>query len=242
MSAIMMTSLTKVAAFASHETIVRRLGLVDYHETWKRMRGFTAARTAGSADELWLVQHPAVFTLGQAGKHEHVLNAGAIPVVNSDRGGQVTYHGPGQVVLYCLLDLRRLRIGVRSLVESLEGAVINSLAEHGLCAQRREAAPGVYVADAKIAALGLRVRNACTYHGVALNVRMDLEPFARINPCGFAGLRVTSMYEQGIDTDANSEGERLALALAGRLGVDLRDGTACDEHLSLLERVDAAPG
>ena len=204
------------------------------------MREFTAARSASDADELWLVQHPAVFTLGQAGKHEHVLSAGAIPVVSSDRGGQVTYHGPGQVVLYCLLDLRRLHIGVRTLVESLEDSVIDSLAAHGLCAQRRAGAPGVYVADAKIAALGLRVRNACTYHGVSLNVRMDLEPFARINPCGFAGLRVTSMYEHGIDIDVNSQGDRLAVALAARLGVSLRDAAECAQEHVERGRVKAA--
>lgn len=206
-----------------HETVLRRLGMVDYRDTWQAMRAFTDARSADSADEFWLVQHPAVYTLGQAGKREHVLDAGVIPVVSTDRGGQVTYHGPGQVVLYCLVDLRRLGIGVRSMVESLEDAVITALAEHGLCAQRRAGAPGVYVGEAKIAALGLRVRNACTYHGVALNVRMDLEPFRRINPCGFADLQVTSVHEQGIAIDVDAQGERLACALAARLGVRLSD-------------------
>jgi lipoyl(octanoyl) transferase len=223
-------------SIASDETFVRRLGVVDYHETWKRMRAFTDVRSATTADEFWLVEHPPVFTLGQAGKPEHVLNAGEIPIINSDRGGQVTYHGPGQVVLYSLLDLRRLRIGVRSLVESLEDAVITSLAEHGLCAHRRAGAPGVYVADAKIAALGLRVRKACTYHGVALNVRMDLEPFSRINPCGYVGLRVTSMHEQGVHSDTDSQGDRLALALAARLGVSLRDASLCADSYLQFDR------
>jgi lipoyl(octanoyl) transferase len=197
--------------------------MVDYLETWQQMRAFTDTRSANSADEFWLVQHPAVYTLGQAGKREHVLDAGAIPVIGTDRGGQVTYHGPGQVVLYCLADLRRLRIGVRSMVESLEDAVIIVLAEHGLCAQRRAGAPGVYVGGAKIAALGLRVRNACTYHGVALNVCMDLEPFSRINPCGYADLPVTSLDRQGIATDVDLQGEQLASALAERLGVELSE-------------------
>jgi len=210
-----------------HETLLHRLGMVDYLETWQQMRAFTDTRSANSADEFWLVQHPAVYTLGQAGKREHVLDAGAIPVISTDRGGQVTYHGPGQVVLYCLADLRRLRIGVRSMVESLEDAVIAVLAEHGLCAQRCAGAPGVYVGGAKIAALGLRVRNACTYHGVALNVCMDLEPFSRINPCGYADLQVTSMDRQGIATDVDLQGEQLASALAERLGVDLSEAGEC---------------
>ena len=208
---------------APHETKLRHLGTRDYQVVWDSMRAFTNARTAGSADEFWLVQHPAVYTLGQAGKPEHVISAGSIPVINSDRGGQVTFHGPGQIVLYCLLDLRRLRIGVRSMVAFLEDAVIAALAEHGLGAQRRVGAPGVYVGEAKIAALGLRVRNGCTYHGVALNVRMDLEPFSRINPCGMAGLQVTSLSEQGIAVDVDTQGLRLAAALADQLGVHLEE-------------------
>ena len=204
-------------------TILRRLGVVDYCETWQKMRAFTDVRSANSADEFWLLQHPAVYTLGQAGKPEHVLDADVIPVVSTDRGGQVTYHGPGQIILYCLIDLRRLRIGVRTMVEALEDAVISVLAEHGLSGQRRSGAPGVYVGEAKIAALGLRVRNGCTYHGVALNVCMDLEPFARINPCGFAGLPVTSVHEQGIEIGVDTLGAQLAVALAVRLGVHLDD-------------------
>ncbi len=161
------------------------------------MQAFTDARGAGTADELWLLEHDPVFTLGQAGRLEHVLAPGAIPVIPVDRGGQVTYHGPGQIVAYPLLDLRRLGIGVRELVHRIEQAVIDTLAEWNIAAARREGAPGVYVADAKIAALGLRVRRGCTFHGLAFNVAMDLEPFRRINPCGYAGLAVTQVIDLG---------------------------------------------
>ena len=204
-------------------THLRRLGMCDYAAVWADMRAYTDARSTASADELWLVQHPAVFTLGQAGKREHVLDAGSIPVIETDRGGQVTYHGPGQAVLYCLLDLRRLRIGVKSIVASLEDAVIKVLAEHEIEAQRRGGAPGVYVGETKIAALGLRVRNGCTYHGVALNVDPDLEPFSRINPCGYAGLQVTSMAEQGAVVDVDEQGVQLAEMLVRRIGACLVD-------------------
>jgi lipoyl(octanoyl) transferase len=207
----------------SPATNLRRLGMRDYSSVWADMRAYTDARASSSADELWLVQHPAVFTLGQAGKREHVLSAGTIPVIKTDRGGQVTYHGPGQAVLYCLLDLRRLRIGVKSIVASLEDSVIAALAEHGIDARRRSCAPGVYVGEAKIAALGLRVRNGCTYHGVALNVDLDLEPFSRINPCGYVGLQVTSMAEQGIVVDVDLLGAQLAETLVRQLGVRLAD-------------------
>ena len=207
----------------SPATNLRRLGMRDYSSVWADMRAYTDARLTSSADELWLVQHPDVFTLGQAGKREHVLNAGTIPVIKTDRGGQVTYHGPGQAVLYCLLDLRRLRIGVKSIVASLEDAVISLLAEHEIDARRRSGAPGVYVGEAKIAALGLRVRNGCTYHGVALNVDPDLEPFSRINPCGYAGLQVTSMAQQGAVVNVDVQGAQLAETLVRRLGVHLVD-------------------
>lgn len=170
-------------------------GLQDYPATWAAMRAFTDARDADTPDELWLLEHPPVFTLGQAGRPEHLLAPGAIPVIQTDRGGQVTYHGPGQLVAYLLLDLRRAGIGVKRLVERLEQAIIDLLAEHGVQAERRANAPGVYVAGAKIASLGLRVRNGCCYHGLALNVDMDLEPFGRINPCGYAGLRVTQLVD-----------------------------------------------
>ena len=223
----------------SPATNLRRLGMRDYSSVWADMRAYTDARSTSSADELWLVQHPAVFTLGQAGKREHVLSAGSIPVIKTDRGGQVTYHGPGQAVLYCLLDLRRLRIGVKSIVASLEDTVIAVLAEHEIDARRRSGAPGVYVGETKIAALGLRVRNGCTYHGVALNVDPDLEPFSRINPCGYAGLQVTSMAEQGAAVDVDLQGVQLAETLVRHLGVSLVD---CGEVRWLAQPAEATEG
>ncbi|MEW5904137.1 MAG: lipoyl(octanoyl) transferase LipB [Pseudomonadota bacterium] len=177
---------------------IRALGLVEYEPTWRAMQRFTAERTAETVDEIWLLQHPPTYTQGQAGKPEHVLNPGAIPLVQIDRGGQVTYHGPGQIVAYLLLDLRRWHLNVRQLVTLMEQAVIDLLAEHGVTAHGRRDAPGVYVGDAKIAALGLKIRNGCCYHGLSLNVDMDLAPFARINPCGYQGLRVTQCIEQGV--------------------------------------------
>jgi lipoyl(octanoyl) transferase len=173
--------------------VIRKLGMVDYEATLAQMKTFTDSRTADSADELWLLQHPRVFTQGQAGKAEHVLAPGNIPVVQADRGGQVTYHGPGQWVLYLLVDIKRHRLGVRSLVDLIENSLIELLAEYDIVAAARPDAPGVYVRGDKIAALGLRVRKGCSYHGLALNVDLDLEPFTRINPCGFEGLQVTSM-------------------------------------------------
>jgi lipoyl(octanoyl) transferase len=172
---------------------VRHLGEVDYDETWQKMRDFTDNRQKDTPDELWFLQHPAVYTLGKNGKPEHVLNSAEIPVINSDRGGQVTYHGPGQIVVYTLLDLGRLNIGVRALVTGLEQVIIELLNDYGIAANARRDAPGVYVNDAKIAALGLRVRKGCSFHGLALNVAMDLEPFSRINPCGYEGLEVTQI-------------------------------------------------
>jgi len=177
---------------------IRALGLVEYEPTWRAMQHFTAARTRDTADEIWLVQHPPTYTQGQAGKPEHLLNPTAIPVVKIDRGGQITYHGPGQIVAYLLLDLRRWQINVRELVRLLEQAVIDLLAEYGVAAQGRTDAPGVYVQEAKIAALGLKIKNGCCYHGLSFNVNMDLTPFANINPCGYHGLRVTQCIELGI--------------------------------------------
>ena len=177
---------------------VRALGLVEYEPTWRAMQRLTAERTADTADEIWLVQHPPTYTQGQAGKPEHLLHKTAIPVVKIDRGGQITYHGPGQIVAYLLLDLRRWKINVRELVRLMEQAVIDLLAEYGVAAHGREDAPGVYAGDAKIAALGLKIKNGCCYHGLAFNVDMDLTPFANINPCGYQGLRVTHCVEQGI--------------------------------------------
>ena len=176
----------------------RYLGLADYHTTWAAMRDFTDKRTVEDADELWVCEHPAVYTLGQAGRREHILNTADIPIVQSDRGGQVTYHGPGQVVIYTLINLRRINIGVRDMVIRLENSVIALLAEHDIVAAGRRDAPGVYVEEAKIAALGLRVRRGCTYHGLAMNIDIDLTPFSGIDPCGFVGLEVTSTRQLGV--------------------------------------------
>lgn len=178
---------------ATTEIAIRRLGVADYQETLDAMRRFTSERSPEAADELWLLQHPRVFTQGVAGKAEHVLAPGDIPVVQVDRGGQVTYHGPGQWVVYLLIDLRRRKMGVRALVDVIEQSIVSVLGSHGIQGVPDPKAPGVYVSGQKIAALGLRVRRGCSYHGLSLNVDMDLEPFSRINPCGYEGLAVTSM-------------------------------------------------
>ena len=180
----------------AHHLRLRRLsGLQDYLLTLQAMRAFTDARDAQTPDELWLLEHPPVFTLGQAGRREHLLDPGDIPVIQVDRGGQVTYHGPGQLIAYLMLDLRRVGLGVKRLVNLMEQSVIDLLGGYGIAAVRRADAPGVYVDAAKIASLGLRVRNGCCYHGLALNVAMDLEPFRRINPCGYAGLAITQLSD-----------------------------------------------
>ena len=197
--------------------VVRRLGRVDYEPTWRAMQDFTASRAPETPDELWIVEHPPVYTLGQAGKPEHILADVGIPIVRIDRGGQVTYHGPGQVVIYLLLDLARLKIKVRELVTAIEQGVIDFLAAHGVRAERRAGAPGVYVGDAKIAALGLKIRNGCSYHGLALNVDMDLSPFAAINPCGYAGLKVTQTKNLDIPLSAHEAGEQLSQHLLQQL-------------------------
>ncbi len=201
------------------DLVLRDLGLVDYQPTLEAMRELTDSRRADSPDELWLLQHPPVFTQGQAGKAEHVLAPGDIPVIQVDRGGQVTYHGPGQWVLYLMLDMRRRQLGVRDLVNLIERSLVELLAEYGISAVAKPTAPGVYVVDEKIASLGLRVRRGCSYHGLALNVDMDLEPFERINPCGFAGLQVTSMAKQlpGTRLDVAAVGERLLAIVAAKL-------------------------
>jgi len=178
--------------------VVRSLGWVEYVPTWRAMQDFTARRTGDTPDELWRLEHPPVYTQGQAGRAEHLIAATDIPVVPIDRGGQITYHGPGQVVAYVLVDLRRRGYGIRELVTRMEQAVIDLLAAHGVKAERQAGAPGVYVAGAKIAALGLRVKHGCTYHGLAFNVDMDLAPFAAINPCGYAGMRVTQCRDLGV--------------------------------------------
>ena len=189
---------------------IHNLGLRPYQDIWDAMRACTAARDADSADQIWLVQHPPVYTQGQAGKPEHLLAPGDIPVIQIDRGGQITYHGPGQSVMYLLLDLRRAGIGIRALVSLIEESVIGYLQELGIRAQSRIDAPGVYVDGKKIASLGLRVRGGCTYHGVALNVDMDLEPFSRINPCGLVGMQMTQLRDLGVALDADAAGTALA--------------------------------
>ena len=196
----------------------RRLGRVEYASAWEAMRRFTAERGPATLDEVWLLEHPPVYTLGRAGREEHVRDPGAIPVVRSDRGGQVTYHGPGQLVAYVLVDLGRRRLGVRRFVELLEEAVLGTLAAGGVAGDRRAGAPGVYVQGRKVASLGLRVRQGRTYHGLALNVDLDLEPFARIDPCGYRGLAVTRLRDLGVPWGVEEAGERLLAALGRRLG------------------------
>lgn len=198
----------------------RRLGTRQYQPVWRAMSDFTNGRDANTPDQLWTLQHPSVFTLGQAGRWEHVLDPGAIPLVRSDRGGQVTYHGPGQIIAYLLYDLKRGGIGIRTLVERLERAVIELLAQYGAAAEARRDAPGVYVDGRKIASLGLRVRRGCSYHGLALNGDMDLSPFRRINPCGYAGLQVTQVADLGLCDLDRLEAE-LAGRIAGQLGLTL---------------------
>lgn len=194
---------------SNNALIVRHLGLRDYESVWREMQHFTDTRTADTADEIWLLEHPPVFTLGLNGKPEHILDPGDIPIVKCDRGGQVTYHGPGQLVVYLLLDLRRHELGVKALVSKIEQAIIDLLQEHGINGQRREGAPGIYVAEKKIAALGLRVRRGCCYHGLSLNVDMDLEPFSRINPCGFEGLATDQLQHHTQKLDLPLTGTNL---------------------------------
>ena len=203
--------------------IVHSLGLVEYLPTWDAMRRFTAERTPdgqipGTRDEIWLVQHPPTYTQGQAGKPQHLLRpasipVASIPVVRVDRGGQITYHGPGQIVAYLLLDLRRWKINVRELVRLMERAAIDLLGEYGVAAQGREDAPGVYVGDAKIAALGLKIKHGCCYHGLALNVDMDLSPFGAINPCGYAGMQVAQCRDRGVRESSPALGQALVQRL-----------------------------
>ncbi|HAU1151590.1 TPA: lipoyl(octanoyl) transferase LipB [Legionella pneumophila] len=173
--------------------IIHNLGIKDYTEIWEQMKEFTEARDSHSCDELWLLEHYPVYTQGQAGKPEHVLNANSIKIVQSDRGGQVTYHGPGQLVAYLLMDIRRRNLGIRTLVTKLEETLISVLDHYKIAANTRSGAPGVYTGEKKIASIGLRVKNGCTYHGIALNVNMDLSPFSGINPCGFAKMEMTQM-------------------------------------------------
>ncbi len=199
------------------DLIVRTLGLQPYEPVWQHMQAFTDQRQAETPDEIWMLQHTSVFTQGQAGKAEHLLNPGEIPVVKTDRGGQVTYHGPGQLVVYLLLDLRRKKLGVREVVSLMEDAVIALLADHGQVAVARADAPGVYVDECKIASLGLRVRRGCSFHGLALNVDMDLQPFSRINPCGYAGMQMTQLRDLYPDADIDTATKNLLNYLVKRL-------------------------
>lgn len=201
--------------------VIRELGRVPYAPVWARMKDFVDARDAATPDELWLLEHDPVYTLGLAGDPAHVLNAGDTPVVKTDRGGQVTWHGPGQLVAYVLLDMSRRGLGPRELVRLLEEAIIRTLASYRIDGERRPRAPGVYVGQAKIASLGLRIRRHCSYHGLALNVAPDLAPFRGINPCGYAGLAVTSLAALGVQTTLAAAGATLSAELA-----DLLDGQA----------------
>ena len=202
-------------------TVVRFLGEVDYETSWQQMQDFTDLRDVDSPDELWFLQHPPVYTLGKNAKAEHVLNPAEIPVINTDRGGQVTYHGPGQIIVYTLLDLSRLNMGIRQLVTILEQSVIELLADYGVESCARADAPGVYVNNAKIAALGLRVRKGRSFHGLALNVDMNLEPFNRINPCGYAGLEITQLKNFVADVDVGEVSEKLQRLLLKNLGLKI---------------------
>ncbi len=203
------------------DLVIKRLGLVEYEPTWHDMQAFTDRRDAQTADEIWLLQHPPVYTLGLNGSPEHLLAPADIPVINIDRGGQVTYHGPGQLVVYPMIDLRRQGLGVRELVSALEQSVIDLAANHGIDAQARADAPGVYVAGRKLASLGLRIRRGCCYHGLAFNIDMDLEPFSRINPCGFEDLEVTQLKDLGGPADL----ERVATELEQYLLKNLKYAT-----------------
>jgi lipoyl(octanoyl) transferase len=212
--------------------IIRHLGQVEYGPTWKAMQRFAEARTAATADEIWFLEHPPVFTLGLNGRREHVLAPGEIPVVQVDRGGQVTYHGPGQLVVYPLIDLKRTQLRIRDLVTCLEESVIELCAELGIQAQARCDAPGVYVAGRKLASIGLRVRRNCSYHGLALNVGNDLEPFSRINPCGFAGLEVVRLADLSQLKDPEAVAERLEPILVRRLYFFLNRSSSAARELS----------
>ncbi len=203
--------------FEQQRFIVRKMGLSDYQTTWQAMKDFTNARTAETCDEIWLLQHPAVFTQGIAGKSEHLLYNTGIDLIKTDRGGQITYHGPGQIVAYLLLDIRRLKLGVRELVRSMENAVIDVLKDYRIKAFARVDAPGVYVNHAKIAALGLKIKKSYCYHGIALNVDMDLMPFSYINPCGYQGLQVTQTKDLGITDGVEILSNKLANQLQEKL-------------------------
>lgn len=200
--------------------IVKNLGMVAYQDTLAQMSQFTGLRNEDTPDELWFLQHHPVFTQGQAGKKEHILSPGDIPIVQSDRGGQVTYHGPGQLVCYLMIDLKRKHLGVRDLIDGIENSIIQLLEGYGIESSAKREAPGVYVQDSKIAQLGLRVKKGCSYHGLSLNISMDLEPFERINPCGFAGLKVTDLRNLGVCEEFPMIATRLLRQLEQNFGYD----------------------
>lgn len=213
-----------------NKIIVRQLGLQPYSPVSQAMHNFTNRRDSATTDEIWLVQHQRVFTQGQAGRAEHVLVPGDIPVIQSDRGGQVTYHGPGQQVMYVMVDLKRKRIGVRQLVSALENTVINTLLHFHIASRARPDAPGVYVGDRKICSLGLRIRQGCSFHGLALNVAMDLEPFRRINPCGYAGMEMTQVSDLGAAVTLEDIGPQLIEQFTRQLGYRQTDELPWDER------------
>jgi lipoyl(octanoyl) transferase len=197
--------------------ITRHLGLQDYDVTWQAMQLFNLQRNAETPDELWIVEHSPVYTLGLNGKREHLLNTGSIPVINSDRGGQVTYHGPGQLVIYTLLDIKRLNLNVRQLVTALEQSVVITLMDYGVFSMSKAEAPGVYVNDAKIASIGLRIKKNCSYHGLSINNDMDLKPFGYINTCGYSGLKVTQLSDLGVKVSSTQLADSLIQALTSKL-------------------------
>jgi len=197
--------------------LVRQLGLQPYEQTWQAMQTFTDARHAKTPDELWVLEHDAIFTLGRASKPEHLLNTGDIPVLQIDRGGQVTYHGRGQLIIYLLIDLKRGKLGVKQLVGLMEQSIILFLADQGIQAELKSGAPGVYVGAEKIAALGLRIRKGCCFHGFSVNIDLDLAPFSRINPCGYAGLKVTSCQQLGVQLDMQTAANALTEHLIQQL-------------------------
>lgn len=203
-----------------NQLVVRRLGRQDYHPVWQAMHNFTDQRDDSTRDEVWLVEHNPVFTQGQAGKAEHLLNTGDIPVVQSDRGGQVTYHGPGQIVAYFLINLRRKKLGVRELVTDIENLVINTLKAYNIDSAARPDAPGVYVDGKKICSLGLRIRKGCSFHGLALNVNMDLSPFLRINPCGYQGMEMVQVSNLGGPTRIEDVEQQLIKELVSLFGYE----------------------
>lgn len=203
--------------------IVRQLGVQAYEPIWQAMQDYTDKRDELSSDEIWLVEHEPVFTQGQAGKEEHILDPGDIPVVQVDRGGQVTYHGPGQQTLYVLLNIKRRKLGVRTLVTALEQCVVDTLNDFGVTAYAKADAPGVYVNEKKVCSVGLRIRKGCSFHGLALNVNMDLSPFQRINPCGYAGLEMINCAQIGGPVDVNQAGKKLVDHLCRLLSIDIKD-------------------